>query len=82
MWIPTQSITLPTDNLVLKGGRNAKLIKIIPKMLALQVHFGETVSHVWLKWRWSMVPFVVKYPRNADDVQHDKEDTFKKRWAP
>merc|ERR1712072_818972 len=25
--------------------------------------------------------FVVKYPRDADDVQHDKEDTFKKRWA-
>ena len=24
---------------------------------------------------------MVKYPRDADDAQHDKEDTFKKRWA-
>ncbi|CAH0368963.1 unnamed protein product [Pelagomonas calceolata] len=73
---------LPTDHLVLKGGRNAKLIKIIPKMLALQVHFeGDSQSRMVKMEMVDGTRFVVKYPRNADDVQHDKEDTFKKRWA-
>ena len=59
---------------MLKGGRNAKLIKIIPKMLALQVHFeGDSQSRMVAEMEMvDGTRFVVKYP-NADDVQHDKK---------
>ena len=49
-------------------------------MLALQVHFEKTQQNDQ-NGDGRRTGFVVKHLRDVDDVQHDKEDTFKKRWA-
>jgi hypothetical protein len=73
---------LPSSHIIVKNRGTAILRKVLRPQLALQVQFDDEVQPTLI--RMSDVDgtrFVVKYPRDADDVQHDEEHTYEKRWC-